>query len=64
MKVDCLLKAEFMNPGGSVKDRAANCILIDALERSAICEGGFIVKGTAGNTGVGLTLAGNALGQP
>ena len=55
-------KAEFMNPGGSVKDRAAKYILIDALERGIIRQGGAVVEGTAGNTGIGLTLAGNALG--
>ncbi len=55
-------KAEFMNPGGSVKDRAAKYILIDALERDAVRPGGVVVEGTAGNTGIGLTLAGNALG--
>ena len=55
-------KAEFMNPGGSVKDRAAKYILIDALERGVIRQGGVVVEGTAGNTGIGLTLAGNALG--
>ena len=55
-------KAEFMNPGGSVKDRAAKYILIDALKRGAIRQGGIIVEGTAGNTGIGLTLACNALG--
>ena len=54
-------KAEFMNPGGSVKDRAAKYILIDALERGVIRQGGVVVEGTAGNTGIGLTLAGNAL---
>lgn len=54
-------KAEFMNPGGSVKDRAAKYILIDALERGVIRRGGAVVEGTAGNTGIGLTLAGNAL---
>jgi len=55
-------KAEFMNPGGSVKDRAAKYILLDALERGIIRPGGVVVEGTAGNTGIGLTLAGNALG--
>jgi cysteine synthase len=55
-------KAEFMNPGGSVKDRAAKYILIDALKRGAIRQGGIVVEGTAGNTGIGLTLACNALG--
>ncbi len=55
-------KAEFMNPGGSVKDRAAKYILIDALQRGVVRHGGVVVEGTAGNTGIGLTLAGNALG--
>jgi cysteine synthase A len=60
----CLIlgKAEFMNPGGSVKDRAAVAI-INAAERSgALRPGGTIVEGTAGNTGIGLTLAANARG--
>lgn len=55
-------KCEFMNPGGSVKDRAAKYMLLDALERRLIEPGGIVVEGTAGNTGIGLTLAGNALG--
>ncbi len=55
-------KAEFMNPGGSVKDRAAKYILMDALKRGAIRPGGIVVEGTAGNTGIGLTLGCNALG--
>ncbi|PKM16903.1 MAG: cysteine synthase A [Gammaproteobacteria bacterium HGW-Gammaproteobacteria-2] len=55
-------KAEFMNPGGSVKDRAAKYLLLDALERGLIAPGGTVIEGTAGNTGIGLTLAGNALG--
>lgn len=55
-------KAEFMNPGGSVKDRAAKFMLLDALRRGLIAPGGTVVEGTAGNTGIGLTLAGNALG--
>jgi len=61
---DCAIygKAEFMNPGGSVKDRAAKYMLIDALERGVVRRGGIVVEGTAGNTGIGLTLAGNALG--
>ncbi len=55
-------KAEFMNPGGSVKDRAAAAI-IDAAERDGSLQpGGTIVEGTAGNTGIGLTLIGNARG--
>ena len=56
-------KAEFMNPGGSVKDRAALAIVRDALERGTLRPGGVIVEGTAGNTGIGLALVGNALGH-
>jgi cysteine synthase len=55
-------KAEFMNPGGSVKDRAALAIISDAVQRGALRPGGLIVEGTAGNTGIGLALVGNALG--
>jgi cysteine synthase A len=55
-------KAEFMNPGQSVKDRAALFIIQDAVKRGALKPGGFIVEGTAGNTGIGLALVGNALG--
>ncbi|PIQ38430.1 MAG: cysteine synthase A [Lysobacterales bacterium CG17_big_fil_post_rev_8_21_14_2_50_64_11] len=55
-------KAEFMNPGGSVKDRAAKYLLLDALARGVIAPGGTVIEGSAGNTGIGLTLAGNALG--
>ena len=55
-------KAEFMNPGQSVKDRAALGIIIDAMERGHLKPGGTIVEGTAGNTGIGLTVIGNALG--
>ena len=55
-------KAEFMNPGGSVKDRAGLYIIKDAVERGTLQPGGTIVEGTAGNTGIGLTLVGNALG--
>src|SRR5579884_4069631 len=55
-------KAEFLNPGGSVKDRAAWGIVKDAEERGAIQPGGVIVEGTAGNTGIGLALVGNARG--
>ena len=53
-------KAEFMNPGGSVKDRAAKYIIEHALKNNLIKEGGTIVEGTAGNTGIGLALVGNA----
>ena len=55
-------KAEFMNPGQSVKDRAALFIIRDAEERGLLRPGGMIVEGTAGNTGIGLALVGNALG--
>ena len=55
-------KAEFMNPGGSVKDRAALAILADAAERGVLKRGGTVVEGTAGHTGIGLTLMGNAIG--
>ena len=55
-------KAEFMNPGQSVKDRAALFIIQDAVKRGALKPGGIIVEGTAGNTGIGLALVGNALG--
>ena len=55
-------KAEFMNPGQSVKDRAALFIIQDAVRRGTLKPGGTIVEGTAGNTGIGLTVVGNALG--
>jgi cysteine synthase A len=55
-------KAEFLNPGGSVKDRAALFIVRDAEERGLLRPGGVIVEGTAGNTGIGLALVGNARG--
>ena len=55
-------KAEFLNPGGSVKDRAALAIIKDAEERGVLRPGGVIVEGTAGNTGIGLALVGNARG--
>ena len=55
-------KAEFLNPGGSVKDRAALAIITDAEERGLLRPGGVIVEGTAGNTGIGLALVGNARG--
>ena len=55
-------KAEFMNPGGSVKDRAAKAIIEDAEARGNLAPGGLIVEGTAGNTGIGLTMVGNAKG--
>ncbi|MGH6914429.1 MAG: cysteine synthase A, partial [Geminicoccales bacterium] len=55
-------KAEFLNPGQSVKDRAALWIVRDAERRGLLRPGGTIVEGTAGNTGIGLALVGNALG--
>ncbi len=55
-------KAEFMNPGQSVKDRAALSIIRAAEQAGALRPGGVIVEGTAGNTGIGLALVGNALG--
>ena len=55
-------KAEFMNPGGSVKDRAGLAIITDAERRGTLKPGGTVVEGTAGNTGIGLTLVGNSRG--
>lgn len=59
---EILGKAEFLNPGQSVKDRAALYIIKDAIARGTLRPGGVIVEGTAGNTGIGLALVGNALG--
>ena len=59
---EILGKCEFLNPGGSVKDRAALYIVRDAEKRGLLKPGGVIVEGTAGNTGIGLALVGNALG--
>ena len=59
---EILGKAEFLNPGGSVKDRAALAIVMDAVKQGRLRPGGTIVEGTAGNTGIGLALVGNALG--
>lgn len=59
---EILGKAEFLNPGQSVKDRAALFIIQDAVKSGALKPGGTIVEGTAGNTGIGLALVGNALG--
>ena len=59
---EILGKAEFLNPGSSVKDRAALYIVRDAEERGVLEPGGVIVEGTAGNTGIGLALVGNAKG--
>ena len=63
-KTGCTIlgKAEFMNPGQSVKDRAALFIIEDAVKSGRLRPGGVIVEGTAGNTGIGLALVGNALG--
>jgi cysteine synthase len=63
-ETSCMIlgKAEFLNPGGSVKDRAALFIIKDAEERGLLRPGGVIVEGTAGNTGIGLALVGNARG--
>ena len=55
-------KAEFMNPGGSVKDRAALAIIRDAVERGVLRPGGTIVEGTAGNTGIGIGMVAAAMG--
>jgi cysteine synthase A len=55
-------KAEFMNPGGSVKDRAAKAIIDDAIARGGLRAGGIVVEGTAGNTGIGIALVASALG--
>src|ERR1700744_5760328 len=59
---EILGKAEFLNPGQSVKDRAALWIIRDAEKRGALKPGGRIVEGTAGNTGIGLAMVGRALG--
>jgi cysteine synthase len=61
-RCNILGKAEFMNPGGSVKDRAALAIVLDAEGRGLLRPGGTIVEGTAGNTGIGLAVVGNARG--
>ncbi|MBN9571073.1 MAG: cysteine synthase A [Alphaproteobacteria bacterium] len=59
---EILAKAEFMNPGQSVKDRAALFIIQDAIARGQLRPGGTIVEGTAGNTGIGLAVIANAMG--
>ena len=61
---EILGKAEFLNPGGSIKDRAALSIVETARASGALRPGGTIVEGTAGNTGIGLALVGAALGHP
>jgi cysteine synthase A len=55
-------KAEFLNPGGSIKDRAALAIIDDAERRGQLRPGGIIVEGTAGNVGIGIALVANARG--
>ncbi len=60
---EILGKAEFMNPGGSVKDRAALGMILEARQTGTLKPGGIIVEGTAGNTGIGLAMVGNALGH-
>ena len=55
-------KCEFLNPGGSIKDRTALQIVKDAFKGKKISRGGTIVEGTAGNTGIGLSLVGNSMG--
>jgi cysteine synthase A len=59
---EILGKAEFLNPGGSVKDRAGLYLILDAEKRGVLKPGGTVVEGTAGNTGIGLALVGNARG--
>src|ERR1700743_2533095 len=59
---EILGKAEFMNPGQPVKDRAALFIIKDAMAKGTLQPGGTVVEGTAGNTGIGLAVVGNALG--
>ncbi len=59
---EILGKAEFMNPGGSVKDRAARAIVLDAEQRGELKAGGIVIEGTAGNTGIGLAHVCNARG--
>jgi len=61
---EILGKAEFMNPGGSVKDRAALGIITDAEEKGLLKPGATIIEGTAGNTGIGLAVIGHARGYP
>ena len=56
-------KAEFLNPGGSVKDRTAKFMVLDAERRGVLEPGGLIVEGTAGNTGIGLALVGRSRGH-
>jgi len=60
---EILGKAEFMNPGGSVKDRAALGMILEAKKTGTLKPGGIIIEGTAGNTGIGLAMVGSALGH-
>jgi len=60
---EILGKCEFLNPGESVKDRAALFIIQDAIHRGTLRPGGVVVEGTAGNTGIGLAMVANALGM-
>ena len=60
---EILGKCEFLNPGQSVKDRAALFIIQDAISRGELRPGGVVVDGTAGNTGIGLAMVANALGM-
>src|ERR1035441_6948430 len=55
-------KAEFMNPGGSIKDRAGRQMILEAEARGELRPGGLVVEATAGNTGIGLALVANARG--
>jgi len=59
---EILAKAEFLNPGGSIKDRAGLSLILDAERRGVLRPGGTVVEGTAGNTGIGLALVANARG--
>ncbi|MFP5405170.1 MAG: pyridoxal-phosphate dependent enzyme, partial [Gammaproteobacteria bacterium] len=59
---EVLGKAEFLNPGGSVKDRAALSMILDGEKRGVLEPGGLVVEGTAGNTGIGLALVAAARG--
>ena len=62
--VECLAKAEFLNPSGSVKDRAAKAMLLDGLERGLLAGGKTILDATSGNTGISYAMFGAALGFP
>src|SRR5215813_7431984 len=63
-KCEILAKAEFMNPGGSVKDRPAHNIIVEAEASGELKPGQTIVEGTAGNTGIGLVTVGSSRGYP